>query len=192
MKFTKPTVQAVIATAAATAIITLSNNNGNVDAFQVSSSSRATLRSSSSLLNGAPTTASTTTTSSHDSIEEDEEENDIDQEVIPALSKKNDRLRMMKKDTFHRNGFKEVRVDVEDIMKNQFKGSIIDELKSNNNIMEKNGVKVYLAKVSKTMIKFCLSIYNQVCYVLNNLSISHIFCYFFIIIILFRLLYKLL
>jgi hypothetical protein len=65
-----------------------------------------------------------------------------------TVTKKNERLRMMKKDTFHRNGFKEVRGQVEEAMAQQFKGSIVDELKSSNYVMEKNGVKVYLAKVS--------------------------------------------
>jgi 4-hydroxy-3-methylbut-2-enyl diphosphate reductase len=62
-------------------------------------------------------------------------------------SKKDDRLRMMKSPNFYRQGFKEVRTDVEKTMGEQFQGDIVESLKSNNFVMERDGVKVYLAKV---------------------------------------------
>lgn len=61
--------------------------------------------------------------------------------------KKEERLRLMKSDQFFRKGFKEVREDVEDTMSDQFKSEIVDELKQSNYVMEREGVKVYLAKV---------------------------------------------
>jgi len=52
----------------------------------------------------------------------------------------------MKSDQFYRNGFKEVRKDVEDTMKDQFKSNLVDDLKSNQFVMEREGVRVHLAK----------------------------------------------
>lgn len=62
-------------------------------------------------------------------------------------SKKDDRLRMMKSDQFYRRGFKEVRDDVEDVMEEQFKSTLVDEMKTSNYVVEREGVKVHLAKV---------------------------------------------
>ena len=62
-------------------------------------------------------------------------------------SKKDDRLRMMKSDQFYRRGFKEVRDDVEDVMEEQFKSKLVDEMKTSNYVVERDGVKVHLAKV---------------------------------------------
>lgn len=62
-------------------------------------------------------------------------------------SKKDDRLRMMKSDQFYRRGFKEVREDVEDVMEDQFKSKLVDEMKTSNYVVEREGVKVHLAKV---------------------------------------------
>jgi 4-hydroxy-3-methylbut-2-enyl diphosphate reductase len=66
-------------------------------------------------------------------------------EKIP--SKKEDRLRFMKNKQFYRKGFKEVRDDVEKTMQEQFKSELVDDLKESNYVIERNGVKVYLAKV---------------------------------------------
>ncbi|GAX12375.1 4-hydroxy-3-methylbut-2-en-1-yl diphosphate reductase [Fistulifera solaris] len=63
-----------------------------------------------------------------------------------ALSKKEERLRMMKSPQFYRQGFKEVREGVEKSMEEQFKGEIVQQLRESNYIMERDGVKVYLAK----------------------------------------------
>lgn len=63
-------------------------------------------------------------------------------------TKKDDRLRFMKSDNFYRTGFKEVREDVENTMQQQFKSELVDDLKQNNYAIERDGVKVYLAKVS--------------------------------------------
>jgi 4-hydroxy-3-methylbut-2-enyl diphosphate reductase len=63
-----------------------------------------------------------------------------------ALSKKEERLRMMKSPQFYRQGFKEVREGVEKSMEEQFKGDIVQQLRESNYIMERDGVKVYLAK----------------------------------------------
>lgn len=62
------------------------------------------------------------------------------------VTKKEERLRMMKKPNFYRAGFKEVREEVEKEMNVQFKGAIVDELKSSNYVIERDGVKVHLAK----------------------------------------------
>lgn len=61
-------------------------------------------------------------------------------------TKKAQRLEYMKTDQFHRRGFKEVRDDVEKSMDEQFKSQLVDELKTNNFVIEKDGVKVHLAK----------------------------------------------
>ena len=77
-----------------------------------------------------------------------------EQETKPT--KKEERLRMMKSDKFFRQGFKEVREQVEDTMGQQFKSEIVDDLKSSNYVMERDGVKVYLAKVS------ACNLYNRI------------------------------
>eukprot|EP00979_Chaetoceros_neogracilis_P002398 scaffold410_cov267-Chaetoceros_neogracile.AAC.46 len=61
------------------------------------------------------------------------------------ISKKNERLRFMKSDQFFRNGFKEVRKDVEATMEGQFKSELVDTLKANEYVIERDGVKVHLA-----------------------------------------------
>jgi 4-hydroxy-3-methylbut-2-enyl diphosphate reductase len=61
-------------------------------------------------------------------------------------TKKEDRLRMMKSDRFHRRGFKDVREKVEESML-AFNSEIVKDLKEQNYLLEKDGVKVYLAKV---------------------------------------------
>jgi len=61
-------------------------------------------------------------------------------------TKKEKRLQYMKTDTFHRRGFKDVREGVEDAMNKQFKSPLVDELRTNNFVIEKDGVKVHLAK----------------------------------------------
>ncbi|GFH58672.1 hypothetical protein CTEN210_15148 [Chaetoceros tenuissimus] len=66
-------------------------------------------------------------------------------EEARKTSKKNQRLDFMKSDQFYRNGFKEVRTDVEDVMNDQFKSSLVDDLKKNEFVMERDGVKVHLA-----------------------------------------------
>ena len=66
------------------------------------------------------------------------------------LRKKDERRRMMKSEQFHRNGFKEVRDKVEDVMQEQFKSELVQEFKDNKYVVERDGVKVYLAKVRNT------------------------------------------
>eukprot|EP00563_Minutocellus_polymorphus_P001175 CAMPEP_0181042504 /NCGR_PEP_ID=MMETSP1070-20121207/12186_1 /TAXON_ID=265543 /ORGANISM="Minutocellus polymorphus, Strain NH13" /LENGTH=472 /DNA_ID=CAMNT_0023120723 /DNA_START=86 /DNA_END=1504 /DNA_ORIENTATION=- len=61
-------------------------------------------------------------------------------------TKKDERLRMMKSDQFYRKGFKEVRTDVEDVMEDQFKSELVDDLKASNYVVEREGVTVHLAK----------------------------------------------
>ena len=63
------------------------------------------------------------------------------------VTKKEKRLEYMQSDKFYRKGFKEVRETVENVMGTQFKSSTVDDLKSSNYVMERDGVKVYLAKV---------------------------------------------
>ena len=64
-----------------------------------------------------------------------------------ARRKKDERLRMMKSEQFHRKGFKEVREKVDNVMQEQFKSELVQEFKDNKFVLEKDGVKVYLAKV---------------------------------------------
>lgn len=52
----------------------------------------------------------------------------------------------MKSDQFYRRGFKEVRKEVEDDMQEEYKSNLVEELKSNNNVIERDNVRVYLAK----------------------------------------------
>ena len=66
-------------------------------------------------------------------------------------TKKDERLRMMKSEQFHRKGFKEVREGVESTMQQQFQSSIVKDLRESNYLMEKDGVKVYLAKVRRQL-----------------------------------------
>jgi 4-hydroxy-3-methylbut-2-enyl diphosphate reductase len=61
-------------------------------------------------------------------------------------TKKEKRLQYMKTDTFHRRGFKEVRENVENAMDEQFKSELVDELRTNDFVVQKDGVKVHLAK----------------------------------------------
>ncbi|KAL9190284.1 hypothetical protein ACHAXT_007495 [Thalassiosira profunda] len=61
-------------------------------------------------------------------------------------TKKEKRLQYMKAPDFHRRGFKEVRENVEKSMGEQFKSGLVDELKSNDFVIEKDGVRVHLAK----------------------------------------------
>jgi 4-hydroxy-3-methylbut-2-enyl diphosphate reductase len=60
--------------------------------------------------------------------------------------KKEDRLNFMKNPQFHRRGFKTVRPKVEETMEKQYKAGVVEDLKSNNFVMDREGVKVYLAK----------------------------------------------
>lgn len=60
--------------------------------------------------------------------------------------KKGERLEFMKNPQFHRRGFKDVRPKVEEAMEEQYKAGLVEDLKSNNFLMEKEGVKMYLAK----------------------------------------------
>lgn len=69
-----------------------------------------------------------------------------DKKDAATPTKKEERLRMMKSEQFYRKGFKDVREQVEDTMQKQFKSTMVDELKENNYVIEKDGVKVYLAK----------------------------------------------
>jgi 4-hydroxy-3-methylbut-2-enyl diphosphate reductase len=66
-------------------------------------------------------------------------------EAEPQQSKKQKRLKMMKSDQFYRNGFKEVRTSVEEVMEDQFKSDVVDELKTNEFVMQRDGVRVHLA-----------------------------------------------
>lgn len=62
------------------------------------------------------------------------------------LSKKLGRLEFMKKPSFHRRGFKEVREGVEKEMEQEYQSKLVDDLKKSNFVMERDGVKVFLAK----------------------------------------------
>ena len=61
-------------------------------------------------------------------------------------SKKNDRLAFMKSPQYHRRGFTDVRPKVEEKMEEDYTSELVEDLKSNNYLVEKEGVKMYLAK----------------------------------------------
>lgn len=65
-----------------------------------------------------------------------------------ASTKKEDRLRMMKSPRFHRRGFQDARDDAEQRLQEEYMSEVVKDLKASNYVMEKDGVKVYLAKVS--------------------------------------------
>jgi len=75
----------------------------------------------------SPTTTTTTTTTT-------------------TNTKKIERRNIMKSPSFFRAGFKEQREEVEGIMENQFKSNLVDDLRSNEFVIERDGVKVHLAK----------------------------------------------
>jgi hypothetical protein len=64
-----------------------------------------------------------------------------------APTRKEDRLKFMKNEQFHRRGFKEVREKVEKNVQDQFESGLVKDLKSSNYVVEKDGVTVHLAKV---------------------------------------------
>lgn len=87
-------------------------------------------------------------------------------ETKKTPTKKEGRLKFMKSDQFFRKGFKEVREDVENTMQEQFKSELVDDLKESNYVIERNGVKVYLAKVSVgccMYVLFCAMLPGRVC-----------------------------
>jgi hypothetical protein len=71
-----------------------------------------------------------------------------------SSTKKEDRLKFMKSDQFHRRGFKEVREQVESTIVGQFQSTLVDEFKASNYVIDKDGVKVYLAKVCMCVASF--------------------------------------
>lgn len=70
-----------------------------------------------------------------------------EEEAATKNTKKEDRLRMMKSDQFHRRGFKEVREGAEQRLEDEYMSPLVKDLKTSNYVMERDGVKVYLAKV---------------------------------------------
>ena len=70
-----------------------------------------------------------------------------EQQSSGMSKKKEDRLAFMKSEQFHRRGFKEVRNQVESAIQEQFQSPLVNDMKSSNYLIEKDGVKVYLAKV---------------------------------------------
>ena len=72
-------------------------------------------------------------------------------ETKTMSKKKEDRLTFMKSEQFHRRGFKEVRDQVESSIQEQYQSPLVDDLKSSNYVIEKDGVKVYLAKVRNVL-----------------------------------------
>mmetsp|Transcript_20162 Transcript_20162/g.50182 ORF Transcript_20162/g.50182 Transcript_20162/m.50182 type:complete len:460 (+) Transcript_20162:307-1686(+) len=63
-----------------------------------------------------------------------------------SQSKKNDRLEFMKNPQYHRRGFTDVRPKIEEKMEEDYTSELVEDLKSNNYLVEKDGVKMYLAK----------------------------------------------
>ena len=84
----------------------------------------------------SPSTSTSTSTQIKSSTEE---------ETSEKVSKKEQRRQFMQSDQFYRQGFKEVRDDVESVMTEQFKSSLVDEMKENQYIIDRDGVRVHLA-----------------------------------------------
>jgi 4-hydroxy-3-methylbut-2-enyl diphosphate reductase len=105
--------------------------------------------------------ASFTTTTLHQSTET-EPSSAVEEQR--RRTKKADRLDFMKNDQFHRRGFKEVRDKVEADVQQQYTSELVGELKSSNYVVDKDGVKVYLAKVCYVMwIVVNLCFYVNIC-----------------------------
>lgn len=68
--------------------------------------------------------------------------------------KKEERLSFMKSDQFHRRGFKEVRDQVESSIHEQYQSDLVNDLKTSNYVIERDGIKIYLAKVRKLVHSF--------------------------------------
>lgn len=83
-----------------------------------------------------------TTTSSRTALSMSTE---TESEADAKQSKKTQRLQFFKSKQFYRNGFKEKREEVEGIMEEQFNSDIVNDMKSNQFVMERDGVKVHLA-----------------------------------------------
>lgn len=92
------------------------------------------------------TSLASTTTESSESSSAAAAAAATDAEPTRRTTKKDKRLTMMKSDKFHRKGFKEVRDSVEKLMETQFQSPLVKEFRSSNYMIEKDGVKVYLAK----------------------------------------------
>lgn len=96
-------------------------------------------------LSAAPSTSLYSTAEKQDQQEQ--------QSSMSGMSKKKeDRLNFMKSEKFHRRGFKEVRDQVESAIQQQFQSDLVNDLKSSNYVVEKDGVKVYLAKVRRLFL----------------------------------------
>jgi len=61
-------------------------------------------------------------------------------------NKKDRRRKIMASPSFFRNGFKEQRQSVEEVMAKEYQSELVKDLKSNNFILERNNVRVHLAK----------------------------------------------
>uniref|UniRef100_A0A7S2U590 4-hydroxy-3-methylbut-2-enyl diphosphate reductase n=1 Tax=Attheya septentrionalis TaxID=420275 RepID=A0A7S2U590_9STRA len=72
-------------------------------------------------------------------------ETNVEEEMVKKETKKEERLRMINSDQFFRKGFKEVRKQVKEDMKS-FESPLVDELKTSNYVVKKEGVTVHLAK----------------------------------------------
>jgi hypothetical protein len=62
-------------------------------------------------------------------------------------TKKQERRRIMATDSFHRMGFQDTREKAAETMKSEYQSELVADLKSNNFVMERDGVRVHLAKV---------------------------------------------
>lgn len=140
MRFTSATVMAVVAAAAATSSSSLSATTG-VAAFTPSKTAAFGVSRTNSMV-ATKLHQSTTTTETETTAER-------------AKRKKDERLRIFKSDQFHRKGFKEVREGVEQTMGEQYESSVVEELKQSNYVIQKDGVKVYLAKVCMCSVYSC-------------------------------------
>ena len=78
-----------------------------------------------------------------------------EEEMVKKETKKEERLRMINSDQFFRKGFKEVRKQVKEDMKS-FESPLVDELKTSNYVVKKEGVTVHLAKVRQLLLLLLL------------------------------------
>ena len=76
----------------------------------------------------------------------------VEAEKKATTTKKAERLRIFKSDQFHRKGFKDVREQVAHKMGEHFESGLVKDIRANEYVVEKDGVRVHLAKVRILMI----------------------------------------
>ena len=64
------------------------------------------------------------------------------------VNKKKERWNIARSPKYHKSGFKEFREKVDERMERDYKAPLVESIRSSNNVLEKDGVRVHLAEVS--------------------------------------------